>query len=105
MLNYLLKIIIIINYFNIYYSYTNSIYCIIDKNFKKTRLNSYHDDKYLNLKPKTITLQLPDERKCSICKTIINIKLRIPENCTIPEGCPFNRKKNNNEDEIYKFKG
>ena len=30
-----------------------------------------------------------------ICKLKINVKLSIPENCTIPLGCPYNKKTKN----------
>lgn len=31
-------------------------------------------------------------KKCNICKLRVNINEYIPENCTIPIDCPFNRK-------------
>ena len=31
-------------------------------------------------------------KKCDICKLRVNINEYIPENCTLPIGCPFNRK-------------
>jgi len=31
-------------------------------------------------------------KKCNICKLRVNINEYIPENCTLPIGCPFNRK-------------
>ncbi len=80
MFNNFLKILIIFNYFNIYLSYIMPICNIIDNN------------QNLDLKPNTITLKIPDQRICPICKLQINIKSIIPENCTIPIGCPYNKK-------------
>jgi|UniRef100_A0A6C0JNF2 hypothetical protein len=39
--------------------------------------------------------------KCKICNLVIDRKYYIPENCTIPYGCPYNIKSENN----YIFKG
>lgn len=45
--------------------------------------------------------------KCKICNMIIDTKYYIPENCTIPQGCPYNIKdiKLYNTDNKYIFKG
>lgn len=67
---------------NIIYTYQY----IVDSNYIKLR-TTYHTDNYLNINPK-----LQNIKKCNICKLRINIKEYIPENCTIPIGCPFNRK-------------
>lgn len=43
-----------------------------------------------------IKLKMPSSidnfKKCNICKLRVNINEYIPENCTLPIGCPFNRK-------------
>lgn len=67
---------------NIIYTYQY----IADSNYVKLR-TTYHTDNYLNINP-----NLQNIKKCNICKLRINIKEYIPENCTIPIGCPFNRK-------------
>jgi|SaaInl85LU_5_DNA_1037374.scaffolds.fasta_scaffold04262_2 hypothetical protein len=64
----------------------NSYQYIADSNYIKLR-NTYHNDNYLNINP-----NLKNIKKCNICKLRVNIKEYIPENCTIPIGCPFNRK-------------
>ena len=96
MLNNILKILIFLNYLNIYSSYIIIKCGIVDNNYNHNniKINNYND-KYLDLKPKIVTLKLPDERVCSICKLKINVKLSIPENCTIPLGCPYNKKTKN----------
>ena len=43
--------------------------------------------------------------KCKICNLVINTKYYIPENCTIPYGCPYNiksKKKYNKNNYIFK---
>ena len=94
MLNNILKILIFLNYLNIYSSFIIIKCNIIDNNYNNIKINNYND-KYLDLKPKTVTLKLPDQRVCSICKLKINVKLTIPENCTLPLGCPYNKKTKN----------
>lgn len=88
----LLKIFLIINMFDIYYSYLLSL-----------RLSlSSPNNKLLNLKPKTVTIKLPNNRYCSICKLNINIWETIPENCTLAIGCPFNKKTNYDKNDTFK---
>lgn len=72
----------VVFFINIIYTYQY----IVDSNYIKLR-TTYHTDNYLNINPK-----LQNIKKCNICKLRINIKEYIPENCTIPIGCPFNRK-------------
>ena len=67
---------------NIIYTYQY----IADINYIKLKPPN-HGDNYLNINP-----NLQNIKKCDICKLKINIKEYIPENCTIPLGCPFNRK-------------
>ena len=76
----LLFILILIN---IVFSYQY----IADTNYIRLRDGSNHNDNYLNINP-----NLKNIKKCNICKLKVNIKEYIPENCTIPIGCPFNRK-------------
>lgn len=64
----------------------NSYQYIADSNYIKLR-NTYHSDNYLNINP-----NLKNIKNCNICKLRVNIKEYIPENCTIPIGCPFNQK-------------
>mgnify|MGYP001029133210 FL=1 len=96
MFNNILKILIFLNYLNIYSFYIITKCGIVDNNYNHNniKINNYYD-KYLDLIPKTVTLKLPDERVCSICKLKINVKLTIPENCTIQLGCPYNKKTKN----------
>ena len=54
---------------------------------KSINNNINHDDNYLNINP-----NLRNIKKCNICNIKVNIKECIPINCTIPNGCPFNRK-------------
>ena len=65
MLNNILKILIFINYLNIYSSYIITKCGIVNNNYNNIKINNYND-KYLDLKPKTVTLKLSDERICSI---------------------------------------
>lgn len=53
---------------------------ITNNNYISLRYSSSNNDNLKNIK------------KCNICKLKVNIKEYIPENCTIPIGCPFNRK-------------
>ena len=76
----LLFVIVIL--INVIYSYQY----IADSNYIRLR-NTYHSDNYLNINP-----NLKNIKKCNVCKLKVNIKEYIPENCTIPIGCPFNRK-------------
>jgi hypothetical protein len=67
---------------------TYSYQYIVDSNYIKLRETNFGDN-YLNINPK-----LNNVKKCDICKLKVNIKEYIPINCTIPIGCPFNRKLN-----------
>lgn len=48
----------------------------------------------LNLKLRTTYI-------CNVCKLKIDTKYYIPENCTLPIGCPFNLKTNNTKKFIF----
>ena len=61
---------------NIIYTYQY----IGESNYIKLRTQNSPDNNLHNFK------------KCNICKLRVNIDEYIPENCTIPIGCPFNRK-------------
>jgi|TARA_B110000093_G_scaffold89977_1_gene97355 hypothetical protein len=67
---------------NIIYTYQY----IADSNYIKL-IRPKSTDNYLN-----ININLRDIKKCDICKLRVNINEYIPENCTIPIGCPFYRK-------------
>ncbi len=43
--------------------------------------------------------------KCPICFNNIELKGKIPEDCIIPLGCPYNIKTFNNNNTKYIFKG
>lgn len=45
---------------------------------------------------------LPDNRVCEICKEKINVKSTIPYNCSIPLGCPYNKKTHFDYDDSFK---
>jgi len=85
---FLIKLsVIILNYF-IYsdcYVFTMSIR---DKSHNKLKLSK--------------KLPLPDNRVCEICKEKINVKSTIPYNCSIPLGCPYNKKTQFNIDDYFK---
>lgn len=84
-------IILLINfiYFNNAYIYNS----IVDINYQKKNLK-LNSDNYLNLKN-------PTTKICNICKLKIDTKYYIPENCTLPIGCPFNIKTNNTKKYIF----
>ena len=78
---HLIIILIYFTNFNIAYIY-NNIY-----SFEK----SYNNH---NLKLRTTFI-------CDVCKLKIDTKYYIPENCTLPIGCPFNIKTNNTKKYIF----
>lgn len=65
---------------NIIYTYQY----IGESNYIKLRQHIPTDNKYLNINHNL--------KNCNICKLRVNINEYIPENCTLPIGCPFNRK-------------
>jgi len=89
-MNYYIKVLLIISNMVFTHSYIITM-GIIDKNYKIVKYKVSMDDAYLDLKlPKK---PLVNKKKCDICGELINVKLAIPYNCTIPLGCPFNRKR------------
>lgn len=59
-------------------------------------------DKSHNKLKLTRKLLLPDNRVCEICKEKINVKSTIPYNCSIPLGCPYNKKTQNDDEDSFK---
>jgi len=94
-----LKIIILFIHFNPYLSYMYPICAIIY--YKKNGILSIRNNN-IDLKPQNITPKLLDNRICPICKLKINIKSNIPENCSIPIGCPYNIKTKYNNIDTFK---
>ena len=64
---------------------------IIDKNYRTIKYKVKFVDSYIDLRPPK-KLYLSENKKCDICGEVVNVKMMIPYNCTIPLGCPFNRK-------------
>ena len=62
---------------------------------------SLHDKSHNKLKLTRKPL-LPDNRVCEICKEKINVKSTIPYNCSIPLGCPYNKKTQNDDEDSFK---
>ena len=89
MLAFTIKLIIVLNTFVNSYMYQSMSIADRSYNIKKKYLL---DDSHLDLRP-TKKIILADERICDICKEKINVKKEIPYNCTIPIGCPYNKKK------------
>lgn len=59
-------------------------------------------DKSLNKLKLSRKLPLSDNRVCQICKEKINVKSTIPYNCSIPLGCPYNKKTQFDYDDSFK---
>ena len=78
-------------------NYVMYSYCYV---FTMSLQDKSHNKLKLSRKP-----PLPDSRLCEICKEKINVKSTIPYNCSIPLGCPYNKKTQFNIEDSFSFRG
>lgn len=93
-----IKLAIILNCAINIYCYSLSM-SIADKSYN-IKYKKLFTDSYLDLKPRMMVLS--DTKICEICKERINVNREIPYNCTIPLGCPFNRKTKSTIEDSFK---